>query len=139
MSYGIGDHAKIFDGGGTENFLHVKKPTFSEDGDDGGLGLEEKEDLGVVGGFDIGPAGGTEGGEFTGTPVEFSSFGKKIPILVVGTGPTAFDVVKSVGREPFGEAEFVGKGEVDAFALGTVTQGGVVDGKMGPCGHTGRG
>jgi hypothetical protein len=139
MSNGIGDHAKIFHGGGTENFLHVKKPTFSEDGDDGGLGLEEKEDLGVVGGFDIGPAGGTEGGEFTGTPVEFSSFGKKIPILVVGTGPTAFDVVKSVGREPFGEAEFVGKGEVDAFALGTVTQGGVVDGKMGPCGHTGRG
>jgi hypothetical protein len=117
----------------------VKKPAFSEDGNDGRFGLEEKADLGIVGGFYVGSAGRTEGGEFTGTPTEFSGFCKKIPILVVGTGPTTFHVVKAVGCEPFGEAEFVGKGEVDAFALGTVTQGGVVDGKMGPCGHTGRG
>jgi hypothetical protein len=117
----------------------VKEPAFPEDGDDGGFGLEEKADLGIVGGFYVGSAGRTEGGEFTRTPTEFSGFGKKIPILVVGTGPTAFYIVKSVGREPFGEAEFVGKGEVDPFALGAVPKSGVVDGEMGACGHTGRG
>jgi hypothetical protein len=138
-SNGIGDHAEIFDGGGTENFLHVKKPAFSEDGNDGRFGLEEKADLGVVGGFDVRSASGAEGSKFTGAPTEFSGFGKKIPILVVGTGPTALHVVKSVGCEPFGEAEFVGKGEVDAFALGTIAKGGVVDGEMGAGGHGERG
>jgi hypothetical protein len=135
MSYGIGDHAKIFDGGCTEDFLHVKKPTFSEDGDDGSFGFEEKADLRIVRGFYVGSTGGTEGGEFTGSPAEFSGFGEKIPILVVGTGPTAFDIVKSVGRESFGEAEFVGKGEVDPFTLSTIPKSGVVDGEMGACGH----
>jgi hypothetical protein len=117
----------------------VKEPAFPEDGDNRGFGLEEKTDLGIVGGLDAGSAGGAEGGEFTGTPVEFPGFGKKIPIFVVGAGPTAFHVVKSVGCEPFGETEFVGKGEVDAFALGTVPKSGVVDGKMGAYGHRGIG
>jgi len=45
--------------------------------------------------------------------------------------------VKSVGSEPFGEAEFIGKGEVDAFALSPIAKGGVVDGEMGACRHTG--
>jgi len=138
-SNGIGDHAEIFNGGGTEDFFDVKEPAFPENGDDGGFGLEEKPDLGIVGSFDVGSAGRAESGEFTGAPAEFSGFGKKIPILVVGTGPTAFHVVKSVGCEPFGETKFIGKGEVDAFALSTVAKGGVVDGEMGASGHGGRG
>ena len=90
---GIGDHTKVFCGGGAEDFFDVKEPTFPEDGDDGGFGFEEEFDLGIGGGFDIRSAGGAEGGEFTGTPAEFSCFGKKIAIFVVGAGPTALDIV----------------------------------------------
>ena len=44
-SNGIGDHAEVFNGGGAEDFFHVKKPAFPEDGDDRGFGFEEKVDL----------------------------------------------------------------------------------------------
>jgi hypothetical protein len=97
--------------------------------------LEEEADLGIVVGVDVRSAGGSEGGEFAGAPVEFSGLGKEIPILVVGAWPTAFDVVESVGSEAFGEAKFIGEGEVDAFALGTIAEGGVVKGESGVGGH----
>jgi len=132
---GVGDHAKVFDWGGAKDFFDVKEPTFSEDGDDGGFCLEEEADLGIGGGVDVGSAGGAEGGEFGGTPVEFSGLGEEVPILVVGTWPTAFDVVESVGGEALGEAKFIGEGEVDPFALGTIAQGGVVQGESGSGGH----
>ncbi len=91
--------------------------------------------MGIVGGVDVGSAGGAEGGEFRGAPVEFSGLGKEVSILVVGTWPTAFDVVESVGGEAFGEAKFIGEGEVDAFALGTIAECGVVKGESGVGGH----
>ena len=126
---GVGDHAKVFDGGGAKDFFDVQEPAFAEDGDDGGFCFEEEADLGIGGGVDVGSAGGAEGGEFGGAPVEFSGLGKEVSILVVGAWPTAFDVVESVGSEAFGEAKFIGEGEVDAFALGTIAQGGVVKGE----------
>ena len=132
---GVGDHAKVFDGGGAKDFFDVKEPTFSEDGDDGGFCLEEESDLGIGGGVDVGSAGGAEGGEFGGAPVEFSGLGKEVSILVVGARPTAFDVVEAVGGEAFGEAKFIGKGEVDAFALSTIAQGGVVKRESGSGAH----
>ena len=132
---GVGDHAKVFDGGGAKDFFDVKEPAFAEDGDDGGFCLEEEADLGIGGGVDVGSAGGAEGGEFGGAPVEFSGLGKEVSILVVGAWPTAFDVVETVGGEAFGEAKFIGKGEVNAFALGTIAQGGVVKGESGVGGH----
>ena len=135
----IGDHAKVFRGGGTKDFFDVKEPAFSEDGNDGGFRFEEETDLGVVGGFGVGAAGGAEGGEFTGTPAKFSCFDKKISIFVVGTWPTTFDIVDTVGGESFGEAKLIGKGEVNALALSAITQSSVVDGKMGSSGHRGRG
>ena len=135
---GVGDHAKVFDGGGAKDFFDVQEPAFSEDGDDGGFRLEEEADLGIGGGVDVGSAGGAEGGEFGGAPVEFSGLGKEVSILVVGAWPTAFDVVESVGGEAFGEAKFIGEGEVNAFALGTIAQGGVVKGESGVGGHRSR-
>ena len=132
---GVGDHAKVFDGGGAKDFFDVKEPTFSEDGDDGGFCLEEESDLGIGGGVDVGSAGGAEGGEFGGAPVEFSGLGKEVSILVVGAWPTAFDVVEAVGGEAFSEAKFIGQGEVDTFALGTIAQGGVVKRESGSGAH----
>ena len=132
---GVGDHAKVFDGGGAKDFFDVQEPAFAEDGDDGGFRFEEEADLGIGGGVDVGSAGGAEGGEFGGAPVEFSGLGKEVSILVVGAWPTAFDVVESVGGEAFGEAKFIGEGEVDAFALSTIAQGGVVKGESGVGGH----
>ena len=132
---GVGDHAKVLDGGGAKNFFDVQEPAFAEDGDDGGFCFEEEADLGIGGGVDVGSAGGAEGGEFGGAPVEFSGLGKEVSILVVGAWPTAFDVVEAVGGEAFGEAKFIGEGEVDAFALGTIAQGGVVKGESGVGGH----
>jgi hypothetical protein len=43
--------------------------------------------------------------------------------------------VESVGGEAFGEAKFIGEGEVNAFALGTIPQGGVVKSESGVGGH----
>jgi hypothetical protein len=133
--YGVGDHAKVFDGSGAKNLLDVQEPAFPKDGDDGGFRLEEEADLGIGGGVDVGSAGGAEGGEFGGAPVEFSGLGKEVSILVVGSWPTAFDVVESVGGEAFGKAKFIGEGKVDAFALGTIAEGGVVKGESGVGGH----
>jgi len=132
---GVGDHAKVFDGGSAKDFFNVKEPAFTEDGDDGGFCFEEEADLGIGGGVDVGSTGGTEGGEFGGAPVEFAGLGKEVSILVVGAWPTAFDVVEAVGGEAFGEAKFIGEGEVDAFALGTIAQGGVVESESGVGGH----
>ena len=67
--------------------------------------------------------------------MEFSGLGKEVSILVVGSWPTAFDVVESVGGEAFGKAKFIGEGKVDAFALGTIAEGGVVKGESGVGGH----
>jgi len=128
---GVGDHAKVFDRGGAKDFFDVKEPALSEDGDHGGFRLEEEADLGIGGGVDVGSAGGAEGGEFGGAPVEFSGLGKEVSIFVVGSWPTAFDVVEAVGGEAFGEAKFIRKGEVNAFALGTIAQSGVVKGESG--------
>jgi hypothetical protein len=86
----------------------MKEPAFSEDSDDGGFGFEEEFNLGIGGGFDVGSAGGAEGGEFTGTPAEFSCFCKKIAILVVRARPTSLDIVETIGGEPFGKAKFIG-------------------------------
>jgi hypothetical protein len=105
---GIRDHAEIFYGGGAEDFFNVKEPAFSEDSDDGGFGFEEEFDLGICGGFDIRAAGGSEGGEFTGTPPEFSCLSKKIAIFVVGARPTSLHIVKTVGGEAFRKAKFIG-------------------------------
>ena len=132
---GVGDHAKVFDGGGAKDLFDVQEPAFAEDGDDGGFRLEKEADLGIGGGVDVGSAGGTEGGEFGGAPVEFSGLGKEVSILVVGAWPTAFDVVEAVGGEAFGEAKFIGEGEVNAFALSTIAQGGVVESESGVGGH----
>ena len=54
---GVGDHTKVFDGGGAKDFFDVQEPAFSEDGDDGGFRLEEEADLGIGGGVDVGSAG----------------------------------------------------------------------------------
>ncbi len=105
---GVGNHTKIFRGGGAEDFFDMKEPAFPKDSDDGGFGFEEEFDLGICGGFDIRAAGGSEGGEFTGAPAEFSCFGKKIAIFVVGSRPTAFHIVETVGGEAFGKAKFIG-------------------------------
>jgi hypothetical protein len=86
----------------------VKEPAFPKDSDDGSFGFEEEFDLGICGGFDIRAAGGSEGGEFTGAPAEFSCLSKKIAIFVVGAWPTAFDVVEAIGGEAFGKAKFIG-------------------------------
>jgi hypothetical protein len=86
----------------------MKEPAFSEDSDDGGFGFEEEFNLGIGGGFDIRAAGGSEGSKFTGAPAEFSCFGKKIAIFVVGSRPTALHIVEAVGGEPFGKAKFIG-------------------------------
>lgn len=113
----------------------MQEPAFAKDGNDGSFRLEEEADLGIGGGVDVGSAGGAEGGEFGGAPVEFSGLGKEVSILVVGAWPTAFDVVESVGGEAFGEAKFIGQGEVNAFALSTIAQGGVVKGESGSGAH----
>jgi len=58
--------------------------------------------------------------------LEFFGFAEEVDVLFVGAGPAAFDVVHAEGVEALGDAEFVGEGEVDAFALGAVAEGGVV-------------
>ena len=124
---GFADHGEVFLGGGAKDFFDAEEPAFAEDGDDGGFGFEEEADLGIGGGRGTGPAGGTEGGQLAGAPPQFFSLGEKFAVLVVRAGPTALHIMDAVSGQFFGEAELVGKGEMDALPLGAVAQGGVVD------------
>jgi hypothetical protein len=99
---------KVFRGGGAEDFFDVKEPAFSEDGNDGGFRFEEETDLGIGRRVDVRSAGGPEGGQFARTPAEFSCLNKKIAIFVVGSRPTAFHIVETIGGEAFGKAKFIG-------------------------------
>lgn len=76
---------------------------------------------------DVGAAGAAEGGDFGvfegflfGEVEEFDVFG-------VGAWPSAFDVMDAEVIEFACDADFVEGAEVDAFALGSVAQGGVVE------------
>jgi hypothetical protein len=105
---GIRDHAEIFYGGCAEDFFDMKEPAFSKDSNDGSFGFDEEFDLGIGRRVDVRSAGGPEGGQFTGTPADFSCLSKKIAIFVVGSRPTAFYIVETVGGEAFGKAKFIG-------------------------------
>ena len=104
---------------------------FAVDGDDGGLRLKEEPHLVVEFHGGVLFAGGAESGE-PGVP-KFLLLGlsEKLDVLGIAPRPAAFDVMHAEGIEFVGDAEFVGDREVDAFALGTVAQGRVVDFDLG--------
>ncbi len=69
-----------------------------------------------------------EGGELGVLELELLRFAEELDVLLVGAGPAALDVVHAEGVEALGDAQLVGEGKVDAFALRAVAERGVVKG-----------
>ncbi len=99
----------------------------ADDGDDGGLGIEEGFHAGVFFGFGSAAAGHAEGGDFGGCQLDVGDFFEEGGVLWIGEGESAFDVIYAEEVEFLGDLELVLKGEVEAFALGAVAEGCVVD------------
>ena len=127
---GVADHGEVFVERGAQDFLDVKPRGFADEGDDGRAGLEQERDLLVLGDGGVRAAGAAEGGEFGVLELELFGFAEEFDVFFVGARPAAFDVVHAEGVEALGDAEFVGEGEVDAFALRAVAEGGVVEGDV---------
>ncbi len=80
-----------------------------------------------------GAAGAAEGGDLRVLELELLRLAERLDVLGVGAGPAAFDVVHAEGVEPLRDAQFVGEGKVDAFALRSIAEGGIVKGDLGIC------
>src|SRR5262249_34919916 len=79
------------------------------------------------GGADALAARHAEGHDLRVLEREFAGFLEVLEVLRVGQRVTALDVVHAQFVEPAREEQFVLQGEVDAFALAAVAEGGVVD------------
>jgi hypothetical protein len=128
---GVADHGKVFFERGAQDFRDVENGGLADEGDDRSLGFEEQGNLGIFFHRDVRAPGAAERGEFGVLEVEFFGFAKELDVFLVGAGPAALDVVHAEGVEALGDAELVGPGEIDAFALRAVAERGVVKGDGG--------
>ena len=127
IAHRVAYHAQVFLERRPQHFGYVQIPRLAEDGDDGGLGCDQQLDLRIIGGVGVGAAGGAEGRHARVLQVEFATRARKeLNILGVAAGPAAFNVVHAKLIQAARHLEFVIHGEIHAFALRAVTQGGVV-------------
>ena len=127
ISYGVGDHGQILIRFHAQDLQYVQEPGLAHDGDHGGLGVEQHADLVVV--FDRNPLlpGEAEGGDLGILPLPATGLLEEFEILGIGTRPTTFDVMHPKLIQLLRNPKLVGQGKVDAFTLGSVAEGGVVD------------
>ena len=127
IAHRVGDHVQVFVEGRAEDVFDVKVGGLAEDGDSGGLSVDEQLNLGVCLDRGVGAAGGAKGGHpgmLEGNvpyPVEI------VHVLGVRAGPAALDVVDAKFIEALRNLQFVFDGQGDAFVLCAVAEGGVID------------
>ena len=97
------------------------------DGHDGRLRLDQQSHLVVVFNGNVFLAGGSESGEPGVLELASFGFGKELDVLGIAARPAAFNVMNSECVQLVGNAQLVGDGKVDAFALAAIAQGRIVD------------
>jgi hypothetical protein len=131
ISDGVADHGEIFLQRGAEDLGDVERGALADERDHGRAGFEEKGDLRVFFDRRVRAAGAAEGGELGVAELELFGLAEELDVLLVGAGPAALDVVHAEGVEALGQAQLVGEGKMDAFALRAVAERGVVKGDGG--------
>ena len=121
------DDAQVVFVGGLQNFLDVQRPRLAEDGADRRVRIEQRLDVGVVFGSAFDAAGRTERGDERILPLHVAGALEEFNILRIRAGPAAFDEGHAEIIESLRDADFVVGRKREAFGLGAVTQGGVVD------------
>ena len=122
------DHRQVLFGRRLQHLEDVQQPGLAEDRDDRRVGVEQQAHLVVVRRRAMSlrrvePNAASRARR----NVRCLRLLEELDVLGVRARPAALDVVDAEGVEPLGDAQLVGDREGDAFALGAVAQGGVVD------------
>jgi hypothetical protein len=99
-----------------------------DEGDHGGLGLQQRPHLRVALGCGAGLTGGAEGHELGVAEGDLlAGAAEELGVPGDGARPAALDEAHAELVQVTGDGELVGDGEVDALALGAVAERGVED------------
>lgn len=105
----------------------MQEPGFAHDGDHRRLGIEKHADLLIVLDGHALAASEAEAGDASVLPLAARGLLEELQVLRIGTRPAALDVMNPELIEPLRDPQLVGEREIDALALGTIPERGVVD------------
>ena len=123
----VADHAEVLVGLGAEHLGDMEQPRLAHDGDHRGLGIEQHADLLIVLDRHALAAGEAEAGDAGVLPLAACGLLEELEVLRIGAWPAALDGVDPELIEPLSDPQLVGEREIDALALGTIPERGVVD------------
>ena len=123
----VGDHREVLVRFHPEDLGDVEQPGLADHADDRGRRVEQHPYLLVLLDRHALFARETEAGDLGVLPLAAFRLLEELHVLRVRARPSAFDVVDPEGVQPLGDAQLVGQGEIDAFALRTVAERRVVD------------
>ena len=120
------NHREVLLERGPKNLRHVQRPRFSDDGHHRHAALEQRAQLGVLVGLGTRATRGAKRRQTGVLQLEIFRLLKKRDVARIGAGKTAFNVIHPERVEFLGNEQLVGDGKANAFALGAITQGGIV-------------
>ncbi len=123
----LADDAQVFFRCGADHLGHMQQRRFADHGADGGLGVEQREDVRVVVGRASHAAGHAKRGDFGVRQSEILRTLEVGGVLGVGAGPAAFDVGHTEVVQKLRDPELVVHRKGDVFALRAVAERRVVD------------
>ncbi len=127
IGHGLFDHPEVILEGGLQNVRDMQCPGFTENRADRGARIEQGADIGIVLGPPFSPAGGTEGCEAGILPRQVTGALEEFNVLWIRARPATFDERHTQIIKPLRDPELVICRKGEAFRLGTVAQGRVVD------------
>ena len=134
VGYGVVDDLEVVFETDAQDFADLSGGRLGEDGDDGGVGAEERGHVGVVFNGGIGVAGAAEGAHDGVLKVDVAGALEELGGFGIGAGLAAFNIGDAEVVEGADHADLIFGGEFDAWALCAVAEGYVVDVDFF-CGH----
>ena len=128
---GVAYHPEILVGFRAQDFLHMQQPGLPDDRHHRRLRFQDQPHQIVLLHRDTLAAGHAERRDFGMPPFAFAGLFEEFHVLRITPRPAAFNVMNPERIELLGDAQFVHRGEIDAFALRTIAQGRVIDFHLG--------
>ena len=129
------DHAEVLGPGGLEHPLHVQRRGLPHQGDDRGLRVRQRLDVGIVLAEQARPAGAAERRHPGPLQREIPQPPEELGVLGIGAGPSAFDAGHAEPVQRAGDLHLVVHRQGEALALGAVAERGVVELERGGRAH----
>jgi hypothetical protein len=131
VSHGVGNHRQVFVARRLDDFAHVQRPRLAENRDHRGFGVEQQAHLIV--GLDLDVFAARRSERRQPRTAERTALGllEELDVARIRARPATLDVMDPECVQSLGNAQFVGHGKRDAFALRAVAEGGVVDLDLG--------